>query len=115
MDRQIDQNSDFYNVTVNFIMKRRGKGGSHAPKELPIQVYENSINEAEKNQQKAAIEAAQQSVDDDSEPKVIMPNDIKTIPKNAEKSVHQLLQESRISKDDDQTEQELVSIENNQE
>jgi len=78
-DIQIDSNSDFYNVTVNFIMKRKSSGKqANQPKELPIQDYENSLNEVEKHQQKQQQEKADS--DEENEPKVIMPNELK-IPK----------------------------------
>lgn len=96
-----DSNSDFYNVTVNFVMKRKGaapvagnrEGKPIVQKELPISVYENSIAEAEK----ISREKAEQDTDEANEPKVIMPSEIKLPPKD--KSVHGILQESRISKE----------------
>lgn len=104
-DISIDSNSDFYNVTVNFIMKRKqsGQKGNQGPKELPISLYENSINEVERHQQKQAQEKADQQAEEESEPKVIMPNEL-TLPKKEsnDKSVHQILQESRVTKEEDQ-------------
>lgn len=98
-----DSNSDFYNVTVNFVMKRKptivaagNREGKPAivQKELPISVYENSIAEAEKiNRERKA----EQEADEANEPKVIMPSEIKIPPKD--KSLHAILQESRISKE----------------
>lgn len=77
-----DNNSDFYNVTVNFVMQRKSnaakEGGkqSVAQKELPISVYENSIVEAEKVNQEIKMQAEQEA-ESSNEPKVIMPNEIK--------------------------------------
>jgi hypothetical protein len=78
-DSNIDNNSDFYNVTVNFIMKRKSgsKQDIQVPKELPIAVYENSINEVEKHQSKLAQEKAEQVAEEESEPKIIMPSELK--------------------------------------
>lgn len=67
-------NSDYYNVTVNFIMKRSTTSKSNTRKELPIQVYENSVAELEIKKQKKESEA-----DEDNEPKVIMPNELSKV------------------------------------
>ena len=40
-------NADYYNVTVNFIMKRSTSGKQITRKELPIQVYEKSVAEVD--------------------------------------------------------------------
>jgi len=65
-------------VTVNFITKRKpqiinGKQISQGPKELPLNVYENSIQEVEKQQMIQSQEKAEQLADEESEPRVIMP------------------------------------------
>jgi hypothetical protein len=66
-----DQSADFYNVTVNFVMKRTAPGDKHdrlRPKDLPVSVYESSVNALELHQQQLAQEKAEQQPDDASDP-----------------------------------------------
>lgn len=89
-------------------MKRKSNNKlNNGPKEIPIQVYENSLAEVEKHQVKVAQEKADTLAEDENEPHIIMPSELKipVAPKPAEKTVHELLQESRISKED---EEELI-------
>lgn len=89
-------------------MKRKASYKANSgPKEIPIQVYENSLMEVERHQNKVAQEKAESLAEEENEPHVIMPSELKipSVPKPAEKSVHELLQESRVSKEE---EEELV-------
>ena len=95
------ENADYYNVTVNFIMKRNTAGGkaANAHRELPIQVYEKSVAEVVSQKQKRADDAQ----DEDNEPKVIMPAEI------AKNKLSEQKQAQAEDAQDEQT-QELVEV-----
>jgi hypothetical protein len=80
-------------------MKRKSSNKFNSgPKEIPISVYENSLMEVERHQSKVAQEKAESLAEEENEPHVIMPNELKStvVPKPVE---------SRMSKEE---EEELI-------
>ena len=89
--------SDFYNVTVNFIVQRKSgfKSDSTPPKVETPQVAEVEPEEQTPNEEEVVM------ADDSESPKIIMPNELKSTPKQKNKfDVHRLLQQSRVSKEE---------------
>ena len=87
------EESEYFNVTVNFIVKRKSKYAVSQQEPKPAQVAEAPVQEEQSE------DTSLPAVTED-EPKVIMPNELNIPSKQKKFDIPTILKSARISKDD---------------
>ena len=87
------EESEYFNVTVNFIVKRKSKYAVSQQEPKPAQVAEAPVHEEQSE------DTSLPAVTED-EPKVIMPNELNIPSKSKKFDIPTILKSARISKDD---------------